>query len=213
VSYETNVQEQSTVNQTHKSSSFRLAFAGGIAFRVGKVLRSGDIQSDRISEQLTTGFGIEAELQYFFNENYGIALDVSYANYSATAHNFNVPDFGHVSSYKESQNILFLGPAFATRYSTGKWLLTANAGLGVLLYSDNISGTYTQSLTCTELGMTAGIGAEYKFAKQFSGGLKLSAVIGSTNTLYDENGMKYYPREIFSLSSTMILGYISFTIK
>ena len=88
-SFETNAQVQSTENEQPKKSSVRLALAGGIALRGGNLIKSGDTQFDRISKDLETGFGLEAEFQYFFNENYGIAFNVNYANYTKmTANSF-----------------------------------------------------------------------------------------------------------------------------
>ncbi|MDR3287579.1 MAG: outer membrane beta-barrel protein [Prevotellaceae bacterium] len=209
--FEVNAQPEIVTNEKIKQSSFRLTFASGVAFRYGETERTGNLQLDNISDELKRGFGIETEIQYFFDKNYGIAFNLNYAKYSATVYGGYIVshDIGVSKTNKETQTILFLGPAFAMRYDIEKWLFTATAGFGALFFSDNISLVPKDKATCTTFGLNIGVGAEYKLSKHFSLGLKISSTMGSTKSLYMD-GTKYTSSEPLSLSSSMLLAYISF---
>jgi hypothetical protein len=83
-----------------KNSSFRIGFAAGIARHGGANVSYDDLQMNKVADELKTGFGFDAEFQYFFNANYGIALNVNYARFSGSARIVSFPDIGTVSVYK-----------------------------------------------------------------------------------------------------------------
>ena len=210
-SFFTDVEEVLAPIVEQTKGRFRFALAAGYAYRLGKVIQTGDISVDAMSEDIVSGFGIEAEVQMFFDERYGIGLNLNHATSSTNGININVPDYGMANQYKESQQITYIGPAFACRYDYNKFLLTGSVGLGALIFRDKIKiDGMNFTGKATTLGMNLAVGAEYKFSSKIAGGLKLSETIGSINEM-SVNGVKAKSDGRFSLSTIMILAYISFS--
>ncbi len=193
--------------------SFRLAVAGGYAGRLGQLQKTNNPNLDRISDDLTKGYSLNAEFQYYFNEIYGIALNLNYVHSSGKGQNVNIPNFGSVADYRETQKIFFVGPAFAIRYDTKNWLITSSIGLGPLFFTDRMWMDQQEIQgTATTFGMNLGVGAEYKLSRQWAAGLKLSMTSGTIDSINVE-GTKVSFDDKMSLSSWMIAAYISFRTK
>ncbi len=195
-----------------KLSSFRLAIAGGYARRLGKILKTNDPAADQVSRDLANGFALDTEIQYYFNDVYGMALNVNYVRTYGEGQNVHVQDMT-ISDYRETQHILFVGPAFAMRYDTRKWLITSSLGLGPLFYTDKMLLNRNELKgTNVSFGMNVGLGAEYKLSSHLAAGLKLSYTVGSVNSL-KVNGQKMNFEDPFSLSTLMISAYASFRTR
>ncbi|GHT48826.1 hypothetical protein AGMMS49982_00900 [Bacteroidia bacterium] len=207
-----------------KQSAFRISIGGGYAKGIGEVLKYGDVVLDKMSEDLTTGFGLEAEMQYYFNWkkkdafSYGIGLDFNYVHTKATAFFTFLPTTGVPNvSYLETQSYTYAGPAFAMRYDWDDWLCTFTLGCGAVFFTDyaeidsggkNIKGRSTTPA----FGSNIGISADYKISPNWGFGLKLSATGGSVDEI-DWNGVKVNFEKDISLSSWMISGIVSFRTK
>ncbi len=193
-----------------KKSSFRIAFAGGYGYKLGTVLESGDTKSDKMSKDLKSGYDLDGEIQFFFNERHGIALNVSSMCSSAQTNHMYIDGYGTASTYKETQRVTFVGPAFACRYDEKDWLFTGSVGLGALFYNVKMEpDEYSLTGSQTSFGMNLGIGAEYKISKHIGIGLKIGYILGSVNSINIES-QKVDFDEPMSLSSFMIGGYLSF---
>ncbi len=192
-------------------TSFRVAFAIGYGNRLGETLKTGDRSLDAMTKDLKNGFNLDLEIQHFFNERCGMALNVSSVITSAESHDITVPLLDKkISTYKESQYLTFIGPAFATRYDHENWLITANIALGAIIYyvDSNYDGKKI-SIKSTNLGMNYALGAEYKVSPKFAAGLKIGLTVGSTDSFTTDAGTMKLDERI-STSSLMLSAYCSF---
>jgi len=211
----TNTQTTQTTSDEYyeNRSSFRIAFAGGFAYKLGDFEGTGNSKLDRISRNLLSGLGLEFEIDYYFINDMGIGINVNYFNTSASAKNINIPNYGPVYNYSETHHILFVGPSYVIRYDTPRWLFTANVGIGpIFLINDIVTDAYNWRETATSVGMNYGLGAEYKFSNNLAAGLRLSTTTGtySSSTI---NGRKVKYDEAYSLSNMLLSAYISFRSK
>ncbi len=190
---------------------FRISFGGGYAYRLGKIEKTGDPAIDDLNKQLRNGFNIDADAQYFFKESWGLGLNANYCSSSTSGNNITLPDMDQtVSSYEETQGMLFVGPSFAGRNEFPKFLLVSSVAVGPLFYTDNITvNGVTGKGTKTTLGVNAGIAGEYKLNDRTGLGLKLSYTVGSINSMNFE-GQNIESEETVSISNLMATVFLSF---
>lgn len=192
---------------------FRFSLGGGYAFRLGKVQKTGDAKVDDVSKQLRHGFTVDADAQYFFKEGWGLGLNVNYCSSPASGENLDIPTNNgtvRVNKYKESQNVLFVGPSFVGRNESSKFLLLSSFAIGPMFYMDNINMDGRDgSMNSTTFGFNAGIAGEYKLNDKTGLGLKLSYTLGSINTL-TSGGQSIKLDEPVSVSNLMATVFISF---
>ncbi len=190
---------------------FRFAIGGGYALRLGKIEKTGDDHWDDVSKKLRHGFTIDADAQYFFREGWGLGLNVNYCSTTISGNDLYFADLNRTAnSYKESQNILFVGPSYVGRNQSEKFLLVSSIALGPLLYMNpaTFDGVVIKS-NATTVGINAGLAGEYKVNATTGVGLKLSYTMGSVNSLKVE-GKKVEMEKAFNLSNVMLTAFISF---
>jgi len=192
-------------------SRFRWSFAPGYAYRLGKdVESSGYAQFDRLYKKIRNCFSWETEIQYYFNHGHGIALNINGVHSSASAHNVYVPEYGQASQCKLKQQIIFIGPAWATRYETDKFLFSGCISLGSLFYAETLMpDNFSAKMTAVSFGMNYGIGGEYKLSPDLALGLKIGYTIGTTSN-FKIGGQTIKTEDPLSLSSFFIAAYFSF---
>jgi len=190
---------------------FRIAIGGGYAYRLGKIEKTGDPGIDDLNKQLRHGFNIDADAQYFFKESWGLGLNANYCGSSTSGSNISLPDMDQpVSSYEETQGMLFVGPSFIGRNESSKFLLVSSVAVGPLFYTDNITvNGVTGKGHTTTLGLNAGLAGEYKLNAKTGVGLKLSYTMGSINSLNFE-GQNVESDEAMSISNLMATVFLSF---
>lgn len=189
---------------------FRLSVGGGYAFRLGKIQKTGDAKLDDVSKQLRHGFTVDADAQYFFKESWGLGLNVNYCSSPASGDNLDIPNIGHVNKYKESQNVLFVGPSFAGRNESEKFLLVSSFAIGPMFYMDNANlDGVDLNLSSTTFGFNAGVAGEYKLNDKTGLGLKLSYTLGSITSLKSGKQTEKLEEPV-SVSNLMITAFISF---
>ncbi len=190
---------------------FRISFGGGYAYRLGEIEKTGDPGIDDLNKQLRHGFNIDADAQYFFKESWGLGLNANYCSSSTSGINITLPDMDQtVSSYEETQSMLFVGPSFVGRNEFSQFLLVSSVGIGPLFYMDNITmNGVTGKGTKTTLGVNAGIAGEYKLNAKTGLGMKLSYTIGSINSMNFE-GQNLESEETMSISNLMATVFLSF---
>jgi hypothetical protein len=190
---------------------FRFAIGGGYALRLGKIEKTGDDHWDNTSKKLRHGFTVDADAQYFFREGWGLGLNVNYCSTTISGNDLYFADLGRTAnSYKESQNILFVGPSYVGRNQSEKLLLVSSIAIGPLFYMNpaTLDGVVIKS-NATALGINAGLSGEYKVNATTGVGLKLSYTLGNVNSLKVE-GTKVKMEEAFNLSNLMLTAFISF---
>lgn len=194
----------------HSIRDFRVSIGGGYAYHLGKIEKTGDAKLDDLNKQLRHGYTLDADAQYFLKPGWGFGLNVNFCSSSTSGKNIDIPNFGNVNSYKESQNMLFAGPSFVSRNESEKFLMVTSIALGPLFYLDRITiNGATVNGKQTTLGFNAGIAGEYKLNNKTGVGLKLSYTIGTINSINIE-GQKMEYNEPVSLSNLMATVFLSF---
>ena len=190
---------------------FRFAIGGGYALRLGKMEKTGDDNWDNVSKKLRHGFTVDADAQYFFRPDWGLGVNVNYCSSTISGNDLYFGDLDRTAnSYKESQNILFVGPSYATRSQSEKWLLVTSVAIGPLFYLNptTFDGVVINNNAVTA-GLNLGFSGEYKVNATTGVGLKLSSTVGSVNSLKVE-GQKVDLDEAFNLSNVMLTAFICF---
>jgi hypothetical protein len=194
--------------QTYKD--FRFSIGGGYAFRLGKIEKTGDSKIDNLSKQLRNGFTVDADAQYFFKETWGLGLNANYCSSTASGNDISFPNIGNVGKYKESQNMLFVGPSYAGRNESEKFLLVSSIAIGPLFYmNEAIFDGRAVDGTATTVGVNAGVAGEYKLNGKTGIGIKLSYTIGTVNSLTVNGKKEKYDKPV-NVSNLMFTGFISF---
>jgi len=211
----TNTQTTQTTSDEYyeNRSSFRIAFAGGFAYKLGELVKTSSAKENRLNRNLLYGVGLEFEIDYYFINDMGIGINVNYFNTSASAKNITFSNGDYCNNYEATHHILFVGPSYVIRYDTPRWLFTANIGIGpIFLINDVVADTYNWRETATSVGMNYGLGAEYKFSNNLAAGLRLSTTTGTYSSITID-GIKYTSDDLYSLSNMMLSAYISFRSK
>lgn len=192
---------------------FRFSVGGGYAFRLGKIEKTGDSKLDELNKQLRHGFAIDADAQYFFKEGWGLGLNMNYCSSSTSGGNINLPPptLTIIRNYKESQNILFVGPSFAGRSEFSKFLLVSSVAIGPMFYKDKINFDDGEIyFNRTVFGFNAGISGEYKLSGNVGIGVKLSYTLGTIyfDSLYLDGQKVGGDKQ--NISSLMLTAFLSF---
>ena len=194
-----------------KISRFRWAFSFGYANRWGKDPESsGNANFDRLSQKLRNGISWENEIQYYFSQVHGIALNISGVHTSASESNVYIPDYGQANQCKMKQQIIYVGPAWAILQEADKFLWSASVSLGPLFYAETLMpDNFSAKMTAVSFGMNCSIGGEYKLSPDWALGLKFGYTLGTASE-FKVGGQTVKTDEPISLSSFFIAMYFSF---
>jgi len=191
-------------------SRFRWSFSLGYANRLGKDVSSGNMQFDRLYNNLRDCFSWGTEIQYYFNSGNGIALNVHGVHSSASAQNLYVPEYGQASKCRVAQQIIFVGPAWATRFEADRFVFSGFIALGPIFYAESLMPDHYQAkMTTVSFGLSYGIGGEYKLSPDWAIGLKSGYTMGAASE-FQINGRTIKTEEPISLSSLFISTCLSF---
>ena len=163
------------------------------------------------------GLGVECQLLFhkyklkLFSSPIRQALNANYCSTNTSGNGISSPGIsGTIGRYKETQSVLFVGPAFAARSEFSKFLLVTSLALGPLFYTDNMTMDGVKiDADKTTFGMNAGLAGEYKLNGKTGIGLKLSYTLGYIESLNVE-GQNYKSDEKMSISNLMITAFVSF---
>ena len=201
---------ENTMVPVQQISRFRWSLSLGYANRLGEDVSSGYTQFDRLYNKLRDCFFWGTEIQYFFNAGNGIALNISGVHSSASGQNVYVPEYGQASQCKVEQRIIYVGPAWATRFETDHFLFSGSLSLGPIFYTELlIPDNYLLKMTAVAFGINCGIGGEYKLSPNWAMGLKVGYTMGTASD-FKINGQTGKTEEPISLSSLFISTYFSF---
>lgn len=204
-------QREVEYQQDYKYRDFRFAVGGGYAYRVGTIEKSNDRIIDDMNKKLRHGFTIDTDAQYFFKETWGLGLNANMSSFSTSGSGFTIPDLeGTINSYDETQRVIYVGPSFAMRLVTGKFLLLGTIGVGAIFYADNmtINGVEVNG-TKTTFGTNISLSGEYKMNNKMGIGLKLSSTGGSIDSM-NFQGQKFDSDETISLDNIGVSIFLSF---
>lgn len=190
---------------------FRVAVGGGYAYRLGKIEETSDPEIDDMNKKLRNGFVIDVDAQYFFKESWGVGLNANLCTASTSGSGFTLPGLNQtINSYEETQRCLYVGPAFAARSESDKFLLVTSIGIGPLVFLDDITIEGVEGNgNKTTVGINAGVSGEYKMNNRMGLGLKLSYTMGTINSINFE-GQNISSDEKINVSNLMITAFLSF---
>lgn len=173
--------------------------------------QTGDAKIDDLNKQFLHGFNFDADAQYFFKQGWGLGINANYSSSDASGSGLSVPGTsGIVNNYKETQGVLFIGPAFVARNESSRFLLVSSVALGPLFYADKITmDGSTIDGSKVSFGFNAGLAGEYKVSSKTGLGLKLSYTLGSIKSVNFE-GLSYESDERISISNFMVTAFLSF---
>jgi len=211
------ITDKNTINPVNvvwsepKISRFRWAFSFGYANRWGKDPESsGNTNFESLLKKLRNGLSWENEIQYYFNQGHGIALNISGVHTSASERGVNIPGYGHAYQCKIKQQIIYIGPAWAIRHETDKFLYSGSVSLGPLFCTETLMpDNFVLKMTAVSFGMNCSIGGEYILSPNWGLGLKFGYTIGTASN-FDIGGQTVSIYEPVSLSSLYIAMYFSF---
>ena len=207
-----NPQHEVEYQEDLKIKDFRFAIAGGYAYRVGSIDKTNEQIIIDMSKELRNGYTIDADAQYFFKETWGIGLNANMASFSTSVNgSFTMPGIdGTINSYIESQRVLYVGPSFATRLESEKFLLLASIGVGPIFFMDNITINGLEfNGKQTTLGTNITLSGEYKLNNKMGLGLKLSSTGGKIDSV-NLNGQNVKTVEDVSLANFTASVFLSF---
>ena len=189
---------------------FRFSVGGGYAFRLGKMQKTGDTKIDDLNKKLRHGYTLDADAQYFFKESWGLGLNANYCSSSTSGTDIDIPEYGNADSYKEVQNVLFVGPSYVGRNKIDKFLLVSSIAIGPLFYMNRatVDGRALDGKKTT-VGFNAGVAGEYKLNAKTGIGLKLSYTLGTIHSINVEGQNMEYEDPI-SISNMMATVFLSF---
>ena len=206
-----NPQHEVEYQEDVKIKDFRFAVGGGYANRVGTVEKTSSQVIDDMNKKLRHGFTVDADAQYFFKQTWGLGLNANMSSFSTSGSGFTIPDVeGVISSYNETQRIIYVGPTFALRHETDKFLLIGTIGVGPIFYMDNmtINGIELNGRQ-TSLGTNISLSGEYKMNEKLGLGIKLFSTGGSIDSMNFE-GQSFDTDEVIGLSNIGLSIFLSF---
>lgn len=191
------------------NKDFRFAVGGGYSYRLGNIEKTNDIAIDNLSKKLRNGYNLNADAQYFFKEKWGVGIEANMSAFSTSGGNFTL-DGKNITTYDETQRIIYVGPSFATRLESEKFIMLASIGFGPLFFVDNITANGVNGIgNKTTLGSNLTLSAEYKMQNKMGVGLKISQTAGNIDSMTFE-GQTIQSNEAFNLSSFSISLFLSF---
>jgi len=204
-------------------TTFRWTFSSGYAKRLSKEpeLRgelSGNKNYGALFENLINGFSWGTEMQYFFNKNSGLSLNVNGVHASTEqSGTTTIPKAYRYIFYdlKIRQRMIYIGPGWTNKLETQNFLFTSNLSLGLLIIAEKHWPVGTEVRSMEEIrrtvsgGIHCGIGSEYKVSSNSAIGLKVGTTLDSVS-LFNLGDINFKPLLPVSWSSLVVTAYISF---
>jgi hypothetical protein len=165
---------------------FRFAITGGYSYRVAKMAANMPATYKDYVDNLRSGYHVDADLTYFFNELYGCGLKYSYNHSENSEQNISYPTGG--SGYLEDNvSIHFIGPSFSFRTldQTTRNSFYMNMAIGYLGYLDDGKiASNALTLKGSTLGIAYDLGYDIGISKNMTLGFQFSYLTG-TLTQYE----------------------------
>lgn len=194
--------------------NFRFTLGGGYAYWIGKQMKSGNEALDALSSDLRNGYNLTMDVQYFFQEHSGIALNGYFIERSVSASDvLPIPGATEYinAGYKEKNRLTYVGAAYVYRWENNKWGFYLSGGFGPLFYH-NKSGLFdvnlsdkTNSFNKVAFASNLSVSGERRINRYLGAGLKVALTAG---TIKIDN-----MADRMSVSDLMFSGFISFRTK
>ena len=203
-----------TVDELPKDvySKLRIGLNGGGVYRIAKLQSSKNQQIDDFFQRLRWGMTFNADLTYFFSQEFGVGALYSYARHSNKINNFEYEPYPE--SFPQKNGILddriviqFIGPAFQYRYNINYRgdAFTSHIALGYVDYRDKFFSPYAypdfntsstpssggwKKASSGVFGVHLGIGYDFALSETWALGVQLAGLIAtrSKEKRTDDNG-------------------------
>ncbi|MDH8701225.1 hypothetical protein M2138_000564 [Dysgonomonadaceae bacterium PH5-43] len=192
-----------------KQTAFYFTAGGGYVRRLGSDWDGMTNTDKKILDGIRNGYGLEVDAYcfpaFYVNNslNWGISANFKYMHSSGEAEGID-------KTYKDVQNLYYIGPALSLRYDTKHFLFTLTAGLGVTLYDTDYKGILRDyKMSATIFSTNFALGVDYKISRNLSCGVKVSMAGGNEDT-FQVNGMTEEKESARTVSGIMVSGVIGF---
>jgi hypothetical protein len=172
--------------QDDDAPRFRIAVTGGYSYRVGKLPSGLPGETRDYMKKLKSGFNIGADVQYYFNETWGVGI--KYLRFQASGSGVipvETPDGRVRASTADNIGISFYGPTFSGRLYTAKdnsQTFIFGVSLGYLHYKDNGRvAAYPVTITGGTVGSGLDAGYDIRIARKLYVGAQISYMTGTLN--------------------------------
>ncbi|SKA44016.1 Outer membrane protein beta-barrel domain-containing protein [Chitinophaga eiseniae] len=187
--------------QEQETPRFRIVVNGGYSYRVGKLPSGFSGETRDYMKKLKSGFNIGADVQYYFNDSWGIGLKyLRFQSSGSAVIPVETPtDYGRAAT-SDNIGISFYGPTFLGRvYTTNdnSQAFIIGASLGYMRYKDNGKvATYPVVITGGTVGSGVDVGYDIRIARKLYAGAQLSYFAGSLSKYTIEQGNQTTTRDL-----------------
>jgi len=162
----------------------QISIYGGYSYRTTEIDDNMPSWQVDYIKGLKSGFHIGTDLTYYFYETTGAGLKFNMSKASNHLNNVTVTDDigdSYTGAIEDNTTIIFIGPAYTTRYFVGDRgnAFIANIALGYLSYSNDVLVPNMQyKITGETFGSAMDLGYEYILKDNLAINIQLSAVGG-----------------------------------
>nr|WP_295870697.1 outer membrane beta-barrel protein [uncultured Chitinophaga sp.] len=187
--------------QEQETPRFRVVVNGGYSYRIGKLPSGFSEETRDYMKKLKSGFNIGADVQYYFNDSWGIGL--KYLRFQASG-SAVIPvqtptDYGRAVT-SDNIGISFYGPTFLGRIYTTKdnsQAFIIGASLGYMRYRDNGKvADYGVVITGGSLGSGVDVGYDIRIARKLYAGAQFSYLAGNLHKYTIRQGNQTTTRDL-----------------
>lgn len=192
-SYKYDFYEESSISKDeipgfNKNSGFRIAINGGYSYDPGKDYDSGSSELNDYFDKLRSGFHIEGNAIYFFDQYFGLGIRYSYFN----AKNELIGAFEYNSVvYRDDISVNFIGPQFSLRFlnKSQKNAFFLNSSIGYLSYKNEQDYSNPVEITGNALGFVSEVGYDIGIAENWSLGFQIGITAGRVKKVTIDDGI------------------------
>lgn len=187
--------------QEQEAPRFRIVVNGGYSYRVGKLPSGFSGETRDYMKKLKSGFNIGADVQYYFNDSWGIGLKyLRFQSSGSAVIPVETPDGRVRAATSDNIGISFYGPTFLGRVYTTKdnsQAFIIGASLGYMRYKDNGKvAAYPVVITGGTVGSGVDVGYDIRIARKLYAGAQISYFAGSLSKYTIEQGNQTTTRDL-----------------
>lgn len=197
-------------------SHWRFAIQGGYSYHTSKLDKNIPQVFRDYAQKLRGGFHLSADATYFFNKRIGAGLVCSFFHSENSLSNIYVEDNLGNKTYgelKDDINILFIGPAFVSRYlhNKDKNALISKVAIGYARYSNKSVVVNSYELRGRSVGMLLDLAYEISLSEKIAVGIEVGYLFGNLSKLTISDGENTLKKE-FKKDELMSLSRLDFSV-
>lgn len=173
-------------------SSIRLAFDGGLSYRLAKI--SDDVPSvlHQYMKELKLGYHFGGDFTYYFSEQLGLGLKANFYRSGNEINNVSIVlSNGNITNVRSDDILIgFIGPSVNSRLLNllKQSSFIFNLSIGYMTYKDYIFMISNYTVKGKTVGMNWDIGYDISIKKDFTIGFKISFILGILKQVEILNG-------------------------